>query len=1289
MFNYIAPLTQGSRQPHKPARVKYISHWLATLLFFLGFSSLALAAPVNLLSSTYSTATGTGISGKPTISNFTVPAGKNRMLFVVAQFERDHCDKSTDNCSNSNTGTTGDLSDNFAAETGSYTSNTVQVTAMVQGINSLSKKNALTIGGTPSGDLRFANIRGYVKNTTTGAEIANTSLYTIEAYFIAFNEAEINQILNGSASGAVTITLPNIANPKSVGDDAILTAYVFDNVQQNDRSIVRNSLVFQNSTTSFFGISGNYTLTPTSYDAGDMPTNNNDGFLVIGGSSIGYPSSTGGFNTLSGYSSIHTISTTTNSGYFDANLGNPTGEPDGMSTTVQFRNGLVSNYSLQSSASSGLQAMGGWAAAFTIAAYNPDSSDAPSTYGVATHNITGPRLGASVDSDLGTLTSTDATGDDANGSDDEDGITFAELSPNVASTITASVQNSAGYLNAWIDWNQDGDFVDSGEQILTDSSRSTGSHSIAITPPDAAKIGNTFARFRICDSVNQCNTITGDAASGEVEDYAISIVNKPPVITSNGGGNTAAFNIAENKSIITTVTATDANNDTVSYSISGGTDAGSMTINTSTGLLVFNNIPDYEHPADANKDNKYEVIVRASDVRGGYDEQTLTITITNDTDPTAATCSGYRATVYDPNTTLTNTFYYGWGEPFNVNPIGTFNYVEFANTTNWLSIDGMDWWYGGSITDGIGDDAGYVGTKLNDDDWDHSIELKRVMTAQEAGNYRFYLNIADNHIKIYKNGELIYAKQNAYSVAPFEIFPSYYLAAGDELMIVLIEEDIFNTRLSLEITPLFENPCNKPPVITSNGGGTTATINVPENQTGVTTVTATDPDADVLSFSVTGGADANKFSLNTTSGLLTFKVAPNFEVPTDADTNNSYEIQVTVYDGKGGTDVQDISVKVTNVNEPPIITSNGGGATATINMPENQTAITTVTATDPENDTVTFSITGGNDASLMTINSSTGVLTFKTAPNFEEPTDKDANNTYEVQVTASDGKGGTDIQALTINVTNVIEDSEVRVKVMLQGTYDYESGLMQANLQAAKLIPTTQPYSMNPFKYQGTESVSSTRLAQTTPATSTVVDWVLVELRDRNTPTKVIATKAGLLTRDGNIIDAATNNNGSNSNVLVFKNTDNVNFYVAVRHRNHLGVMTDTSLALGSPNSVSIDFSNPNTATKGGTGVRLSNDKVSLMWAGDANMNNNVIANGPNNDPGTMLGAILLSPGNTLFNTNYVLYGYSSNDIDMNGYTLISGPDNDVNIIIGNTLLNPANTSGQANHILQGGLPLQ
>jgi uncharacterized protein (DUF2141 family) len=106
------------------------------------------------------------------------------------------------------------------------------------------------------------------------------------------------------------------------------------------------------------------------------------------------------------------------------------------------------------------------------------------------------------------------------------------------------------------------------------------------------------------------------------------------------------------------------------------------------------------------------------------------------------------------------------------------------------------------------------------------------------------------------------------------------------------------------------------PTITSNGGGDTATISIAENTTAVATVLATDPDAgQTLSYSISGGADAAKFTIGALTGVLSFVTAPNFELPTDAGGNNVYDVIVQASDGLGGIDTQALAVTVTDVVE--------------------------------------------------------------------------------------------------------------------------------------------------------------------------------------------------------------------------------------------------------------------------------------------------------------------------------------------------------------------------------------
>jgi len=208
------------------------------------------------------------------------------------------------------------------------------------------------------------------------------------------------------------------------------------------------------------------------------------------------------------------------------------------------------------------------------------------------------------------------------------------------------------------------------------------------------------------------------------------------------------------------------------------------------------------------------------------------------------------------------------------------------------------------------------------------------------------------------------------------------------------------------ITVTITNENDVIPAITSDGGGDTAAISVPENTTAVTTVTSVDADNLAATYSITGGADAAFFSIVGNTGVLTI-TARDHETDADADSNGTYVVIVQVSDGTY-TDTQTITVTIDNVAEVPAFTS--GDATVS----ENTLAVTTVTATDSDGEALTFTITGGADQSKFNITAG-GVLTFTQQRDYENPVDVDNNNVYVVEVTVTDASSAA--TALTINVT--------------------------------------------------------------------------------------------------------------------------------------------------------------------------------------------------------------------------------------------------------------------------------
>ncbi len=207
---------------------------------------------------------------------------------------------------------------------------------------------------------------------------------------------------------------------------------------------------------------------------------------------------------------------------------------------------------------------------------------------------------------------------------------------------------------------------------------------------------------------------------------------------------------------------------------------------------------------------------------------------------------------------------------------------------------------------------------------------------------------------------------------------------------------------------------NDAPTITSPNKAEAA-----ENQLAVFTVSLADEDLpkQTLACSLVGGSDRDQFTINPTTGELTFNQVVDFEQPADANHDNVYEVELKVEDSQGGLATQLLKVAVVNVNERPIITY-------TPKVLENQTEVLTINVTDEDmsmQDDTTISLSGGADRKLFTIDAKTGDLAFKTAPDFEHPTDADADNIYEVEVKVDDGHGGVATQRLRVKVTDVDE----------------------------------------------------------------------------------------------------------------------------------------------------------------------------------------------------------------------------------------------------------------------------
>jgi hypothetical protein len=246
-------------------------------------------------------------------------------------------------------------------------------------------------------------------------------------------------------------------------------------------------------------------------------------------------------------------------------------------------------------------------------------------------------------------------------------------------------------------------------------------------------------------------------------------------------------------------------------------------------------------------------------------------------------------------------------------------------------------------------------------------------------------------------------------------------------------------------------------------------------------------------------------------------------------------------------------------------------------------------------------------------------------------------------------------------------------------------------------LPTLEPYTaLTNFTHVGSGGAEqATATAFVGRGQNSVVDWVFIEFRDKNDNTSVLETRSALVQRDGDVVDV----DGESPLELCTLETT---YYVVVRHRNHLGVMTATAENLRTNNTV--DFSDNNA---GGSGVfnygtnhpvagsafdytGLSQQSayafvplpggVSALWAGNTSSDDKVKYTSPGDDTFTIFANVLLFPGNSINASNFDLgFGYDVGDLNMNGKIKYTSPGDDTFIIFQQVLLYPLNTNSVSN----------
>ena len=253
-------------------------------------------------------------------------------------------------------------------------------------------------------------------------------------------------------------------------------------------------------------------------------------------------------------------------------------------------------------------------------------------------------------------------------------------------------------------------------------------------------------------------------------------------------------------------------------------------------------------------------------------------------------------------------------------------------------------------------------------------------------------------------GKVLYLKAN--TVLNYESKNSYDVKVNVDDSTVGNTPDVF-TNFTLKVADVNEAPTavtlkNTTQTIAENTSTATrikvADIDITDDGLGNNTITLV-------------GADASNFEVEGKVLYLKANTVLNYE------SKNSYDVKVNVDDSTVGNtpDVfTNFTLKVADVNAPVITTP------TTFSIPENTKSVGKVNAEDPEKDAITFAL-AGIDASLLAINTTTGELSFKTAPDFEKPLDNEKKNLYKTQVEVKDANNNQAIQDIIIKVTNVNE----------------------------------------------------------------------------------------------------------------------------------------------------------------------------------------------------------------------------------------------------------------------------
>ena len=564
----------------------------------------------------------------------------------------------------------------------------------------------------------------------------------------------------------------------------------------------------------------------------------------------------------------------------------------------------------------------------------------------------------------------------------------------------------------------------------------TLTYSLGGTDVDSFSIVNTSGQLRTNvaldhetkDSYSVTVTATDGDNLSDTTTVTISVtnVNEAPSFTEGSNATRAvAENTASDTNIGSAIAATDPDDDTLTYTLSGA-DAASFSINGTNGQLQTKAALDYEAKSS------YSVSITVSDT-----ELTDTIDVTiNVTD-----VNENRAPVFTDGSTTTRAVAENTGSGQDIGSAvaatdlnaDTLTYTLGGADAASFSIDGTSGQLQTKAALDYETQTSYTvtitvsDTKLTDT-IDVTITVTNVNEAPNFATDTATRSIAENTASGEDIGAAVVATDpdaddtltytlGGTDVDSFSIVNTngqlrthvaldHETKASYSVTVTATDGDNLSdtTTVTISVTDVNEAP---------NFASSTATRSIAENTASGedigAAVVATDPDSDdTLTYSL-GGTDVDSFSIVNTSGQLRTNVA------LDHETKATYSVTVTATDGDNLSDTTTVTISVTDVNEAPNFATDTTTRSVAENTGSGENIGAAVTATDPDSDdTLTYTL-GGADAASFSIIDTSGQLQTLAALDYE------TKNAYSVTVSAADGNGGTDSITVTINVTDVNE----------------------------------------------------------------------------------------------------------------------------------------------------------------------------------------------------------------------------------------------------------------------------